>query len=225
MAGVMTWWERMKNGHTVQTGADFFDDISDVRVSEHAVKRYRERVPESNDLSDEQVQDVIRERLAKATFVFDGELTPGNERGIYFVDDGLVLVLGDRPDIAVVTLYPADYGFSPEIDAYISRNLLKGIAKLHQQIRRLNEENRKVMSAVDSESGAIEDRLAVLRAEIELLEEKQRGIQQRKAETNQNLAYLNAQLREEAAKVVFNKRFSVDTNTTLTKMQTNGRKR
>lgn len=177
-----------------------------LKVSGHAIKRYRERINPLEGGGDHEVSGLIVQRLQRAVFLYEG--TIGNHGdGQFFLDDDLVFIVRDD---TVITLYPAEYNFSPEIDAMIRAHLVQTIVDIRGQIGRAEEDIRKTQSATELQRTLLEQEAEYHRAELARIETAIEACRGRVREVQAVKASLELHWQTTAAKLVHSRNYSAE---------------
>lgn len=205
------WMKDQASAEEEQSVPEAPEPKAPVTVSAHAVKRYWERVPSSNDLTEEEVEAAVRERYARSVFVHRG-VTGAHGDAVFYIDGDLVFVVKDT---TMATLYPAEYGFGPEIDDTIRRKLLKSVLQMQEQVRKADAKLRAAQAAILREADTIDARIATLEAELQMYKDAKATLLAQQSKLHSEKSLLNVRLAEEADKLVMSKRYAVETLATL----------
>lgn len=145
-----------------------------LKISKHAVQRWVERV-DPGATNKDKVEVAIREAFGKAELIYQKR---GDEPADFWLsNDGVIFVVVDGQ---VVTLYKAEYGFDPEIDQRICRELRQALGKAKTRLANAEDiagryalELRTQIDAIEAERRQLEARFQVLQSKENKLREHQ----------------------------------------------------
>lgn len=113
-----------------------------MNLTDHACFRYAERIvnlerKEAKRYAIRNRDKIVRyvtKMIDHATFIWCGRLGSNQERNFYLRDS--IILVTDKHDETVITLYRADYGFSEETNRQFVKELLEEIEKDQDDIKK-----------------------------------------------------------------------------------------
>lgn len=144
-------------------------------IKDHAVYRWIERVlndiPGSkkplNDKARRAYYKTISAKFLTSVRVFGEGID--DERTDYYLDDDNIIYVFATDSNSVLTLYPLNYGFSPEVDRIAFFAQLDVIKKHYDRYHNSQKTVRKGLARAKSEKEVVEDEIALLQAKMDVL--------------------------------------------------------
>ena len=195
-------------------GENESDPVQDtsIIVSSHAGMRYVQRVMKKYARNDQEAEEYRRKNADEINrLVVDGHsqsicIWEGDDGVTYWMDeDNIIYVRGMHPDAdvpVIITLYPMDFGFNPEINRMIT---LKQVEVLQDTSSKLAEMENKVSvneRLMEEQLDAIDDNIIALEAELESLRARKEALSSSLNADHESIEAMKVKLQAE-----FNKLF------------------
>lgn len=160
-----------------------------LNITKHAMKRYVERVKKvQSDLVDQTIidhKDVYTVELNKmvrnAKFIHQGKFNENNEARFYLAESWLLVL--DKVESKIITLYKVDFSFSSDINKMITKSLLDELELATEKYELSAAQNREQVQDIESkelqmveEIKSLEDTLKKLRESLRVARDYKRNI-------------------------------------------------
>lgn len=172
-----------------------------MNFTEHAKKRWKERIDPNDELSISECFDA-----AVAVFVWRGQSL--NNKVADFYVNGDIIFVGKGGN--VLTVYRANYGFGDEIDREICTRLLHQVLELNRHVEEESSRIEAECEELTREAMKIDDEIRFLEARINQLTSKKNKFNEQINELRRGLKVLEAQRDCQAKKLVFTPGWKVE---------------
>ena len=154
-----------------------------MEVSEHALKRYVERIVGKTstfeiNLAIEKNKDMLVEQINKmydnSREVFSGNIGDAKTYASFCIRDDIALVV-DKKKGKIITLYRISFNFPSEIIPTIINSLLNEINLIDEQIIKVDDDNKEKIIDIEMEVEERNIRIASLLQEVDILKQKNKS--------------------------------------------------
>lgn len=180
------------------------NDISKIRISNHALERFVERVrgKEGIDIArevatnKERYEEQILKLFEHSKLVFTGKLDKDKNKSNYYIRNSSVLIEREN---CIITIYDLNFDFPKDVSEILIDRLTEAILELNVAIGEKKEENKNQMALIDTqraewnlEISRLEDKIALAKQEVKFLEDEKKLLGARTTELeNERQKYAN----------------------------------
>lgn len=187
-----------------------------MEITNHAYERYCERVLKVQekeikqylDTNKDFVRNKILELYNSSVFIYNGKYY-NQPTANFYVSDNLVLI-SNQSNSHIMTLFYIDFGFPKETNNKVIVDLMDAILKLRSNREIEIKKHEDHVININVQIQELEVRMLALSNQLLLLEKNKQTLQDNKTISENNIKFIDEQIKEFASKICYSVNYRMD---------------
>lgn len=187
-----------------------------MEITNHGYERFCERILKVEfkeiktyiEVNKEDIKTAFNELFENSVLFHTGAYFDQNEAKFYI--NGKWVMVVNSTNQAIITIYGVAYGFSENVDQYITKDIMENVSKLYIKRSAVNEGLEEIEKSIDKQLTVNIATIESLERQIEILKSSNYSLLSQKTIEGNKVKAIEEEINREAFKVIYSMNYNMD---------------